>query len=159
MRRLFITLACTLAALSAGLPDTARAACRPDRAEVLTDAGRQAFRVALAVTPEERARGLMQVPEMPLGEGMLFLFEREAPRAFWMRNTLIPLDIIFFDATGRVTAIQADAQPMDETSLPGGEAQYVLEINGGLAARMGIDDAAVLRHPAIDQDIAAAPCE
>ena len=65
-----------------------------------------------------------------------------------MRNTLIPLDMLFLSAKGVVTRVHADAVPEDETPIPGGnEVQYVLEINGGLAARLGIEPGAEARHP------------
>ena len=90
---------------------------------------------------------------------MLFVYESPQPVAFWMRNTLIPLDMLFFDGTGRLTRIKENAQPHDETPVVGGDAvRYVLEINGGLAAELGIDLGAELRHPALDQSSAAWPC-
>ena len=117
------------------------------------------FTVELAQTPQERGRGLMFVEEMPRSSGILFVFPDEQMRSFWMRNTLIPLDIIYADATGTIVSIQADAVPLDETPLPSeGAAQFVLEINGGLAAEMGIEQGAVLSHPAINQNLAAIPC-
>ena len=158
MPRISARLSAALAALltSASL---ASAACHADRAEIVSpDGAVQAFRVEIADEPAERAQGLMNRESMGLGAGMLFVFQDEGPLAFWMRNTLIPLDILFFDATGTLVTIQ-QGKPLDETSLPGGISQYVLEINGGLAARMGIGEGAVLRHPAIDQSLAAAPCE
>ena len=117
------------------------------------------FTVDLAQTPQERGRGLMFVEEMPRSAGMLFVFPDEQMRSFWMRNTLISLDIIYADAAGQVVSIQADAVPLDETPLPSdGAAQFVLEINGGLAAELGIGPGAVLSHPAINQNLAAIPC-
>jgi uncharacterized membrane protein (UPF0127 family) len=75
-----------------------------------------------------------------------------------MRNTLIPLDMLFADPTGRITHIHENAIPLDPTSIPGGEnIQYVLEINGGMAARLGIAEGDVLQHPRLGPD-AAAPC-
>ncbi|MCA1334647.1 DUF192 domain-containing protein [Pseudooceanicola marinus] len=137
----------------------ANAACRADRAEIVGPEGAvAAFRVEIADEPAERQQGLMNRESMGLGEGMLFVFPQQRPLAFWMRNTLIPLDIIFFDETGALNVIQ-HGKPLDETSLPGGDSQYVLEINGGLAERMGIGEGSVLRHPAVDQDLAAAPCD
>jgi uncharacterized membrane protein (UPF0127 family) len=76
-----------------------------------------------------------------------------------MRNTLIPLDIIYFDAAGRWVSAQENAVPLDETGLPSeGPAQYVLEINGGLVEQFGMGEGTVIRHPAIDQAGAAWPC-
>jgi uncharacterized membrane protein (UPF0127 family) len=77
-----------------------------------------------------------------------------------MRNTLIPLDMIFADETGTVTKVHENAVPLDETTIDGGPGvQYVLEINGGLAAPMGIGPGAEMRHPAIAPDAAAWPCD
>jgi uncharacterized membrane protein (UPF0127 family) len=77
-----------------------------------------------------------------------------------MKNTLIPLDMIFADARGVVTRVHANAVPGDLTPVVGGEnVQFTLEINGGLAARMGIVEGAELRHPAIAQETAVWPCE
>lgn len=146
-----------LAGVGAGA-GAAHAACREDRAELITPGGMAAFRVEIADDPAERQLGLMNRPSMPTGQGMLFVFEAEQPRAFWMHNTLIPLDILFFDATGTLVTIQ-HGKPQDDTTLPGGMSQYVLEINGGLAERMGITEGTVLRHPAIDPAKAAAVCD
>ena len=102
----------------------------------------------------------MFVEEMPRGEGMFFVFDRPQVASFWMRNTLIPLDMLFIGADGTVTAIHENAQPLDETSIFGGrEVQFVLEINGGMASALGIGLGAVVQHPAIDQELAAFPCE
>jgi uncharacterized membrane protein (UPF0127 family) len=114
--------------------------------EVMDDAG-------------ERAQGLMYRESLPRFSGMLFVYETPQPVAFWMKNTLIPLDMLFFDGSGRLTRIKEGAQPHDETPVIGGDAiRYVLEINGGLADDLGIDLGAELRHPALDQTSAAWPC-
>ena len=90
---------------------------------------------------------------------MFFVYDRPRIVAFWMKNTRIPLDMIFAGADGRVRKIQENARPFDETAIPGGDdIQFVLEINGGLAGRLGITPGAELRHPAIDSDRAAWPC-
>jgi uncharacterized membrane protein (UPF0127 family) len=97
---------------------------------------------------------------MPMSAGMLFVYEEPRRASFWMKNTLIPLDMIFADARGVVTRVHANAVPGDLTPVDGGDGvQFTLEINGGLAARMGIVEGAELRHPAIAQDTAAWPCE
>jgi uncharacterized membrane protein (UPF0127 family) len=91
---------------------------------------------------------------------MLFVYPAPQRASFWMKNTLIPLDMIFADATGRVTRVHSNAVPGDETPIDGGEGvSFVLEINGGLARRLGIAPGAELRHPAVDPDTAAWPCE
>ena len=145
-----------LIALSAG---AAGAACRPDRVDLRGDFGQARFRVEVADDTAERATGLMNRPSMPAGEGMLFVYESPGPVSFWMRNTLIPLDMIFMDETGTVTRVHENARPLDETAIDGGDGVLtVLEINGGLARQIGIAEGSVLRHPAIPKDTAAWPC-
>lgn len=137
----------------------AQARCAEDSVALRGEFGQVRFSVDIADTPQETARGLMFVEEMARSHGMLFVFPRESRRSFWMRNTLIPLDILFFDARGVLLNTAADAKPLDETSLySDGPAQYVLEINGGLAAQLGIEPGAQLRHPRIGAD-AAWPCD
>jgi uncharacterized membrane protein (UPF0127 family) len=134
-------------------------ACREDRVALRGDWGRAFFTVEVADTPQARSRGLMHRETMPRGSGMLFVYDRPQRVAFWMKNTLIPLDMIFADATGTVRRVHHMARPHDETQIPGrGPVKLVLEINGGLARAMGIAPGAQLRHPAIDQDRAAWPC-
>lgn len=118
------------------------------------------FNVRLADTAAARAQGLMHVQRMPQRQGMLFIYERPQRLVFWMRNTLIPLDMIFVDPTGEIAKIHPNAIPLDETPVEGGEGlSHVLEINGGLAARYGIKAGDVLRHPSFDPDHAAWPCD
>jgi uncharacterized protein len=95
--------------------------------------------VEIADTEAERELGLMYRNHLAPGRGMIFVFPRAAPVKFWMRDTEIPLDMIFADASGRVTAIVAHAQPYSDKLLgPGGLTAYVLEVNAGFAARHGI---------------------
>ena len=117
---------------------------------VLTDDGAaHPFRVEIVATPEARARGLMFRKRMAEDEGMIFVYPRPAPASFWMRNTLIPLDIIFADAKGRVLNVTR-AYPLDETPVPSdGAAQFVLEINGGLAEKLGIEAGDRIVSPAM----------
>ena len=90
-------------------------------------------------TPEGRAKGLMFRQHMPEDRGMLFDFEREEPVAMWMRNTYIPLDMLFIRANGVVHRVHERAQPLDETTIPAGApVRFVLELNGGVAAKLGI---------------------
>lgn len=123
------------------------------------DFGSARFNVEIADTNRARAIGLMNRPSMPISEGMLFIYPRPQPLSFWMRNTLISLDMLFVDPSGTVTKIHHDAIPLDETPIPGGDGlTHVLEINGGLARMMGIQEGAQMRHPSFDQDIAVWPC-
>jgi uncharacterized membrane protein (UPF0127 family) len=104
-----------------------------------SDGQLHAFTVELALTPQQRAQGLMFREDMAPDAGMLFLFDREALRSFWMKNTLIPLDLIFIDSQGVIVSIAHDAIPHDETPIPSGlPAVGVLELNGGIAAALSI---------------------
>jgi uncharacterized membrane protein (UPF0127 family) len=145
----------------AGLAQTAGATtlCAPTKATVIGDWGQANFTVVIADTPAARAQGLMNVPKMPLMSGMLFIFERPQHATFWMRNTLIPLDMLFVGPDGTILTLHENARPMDDTTIDGGTGVLaVLEINGGLATRLGIEEGDVLRHPAFGAD-AAAPCD
>jgi uncharacterized membrane protein (UPF0127 family) len=135
------------------------AACDAARAELRGEWGTARFRVEIADTPQTRAQGLMFVESLPSTAGMLFVFPDERIRTFWMRNTLVSLDILYFDAEGRWVSAQENAVPLDETTLPSdGPAQYVLEINAGLVERFGMGPGTEIRHPALDQAVAAWPC-
>ena len=158
-RRAALTLALGLIVLTALLPLRAvAAACRADEVLLRWDGGTARFSVELADTPETRAQGLMNRPRMARGAGMLFIYEYPQRVAFWMKNTLIPLDMIFVGPDGVVRGVHANAVPGDETAIPGGSGILaVLEINGGLAAALGIAPGAQMRHPAFGLD-AAWPC-
>lgn len=107
--------------------------------EIVTDKGRAKFMVEVADSPREREVGMMCRRAMAPDRGMLFDFKRSQPVAFWMENTLIPLDMIFIRADGRVLSIQRNARPLDPTPLPaGGEVLGVLEVPGGRASQLGV---------------------
>ncbi len=96
--------------------------------------------VEIAENEAERAKGLMYRPYMPDSLGMLFIFERPEPQAFWMKNTQIALDIIYVDEDRKIVSIQKNARPFSEESLPSlGEAQYVVEVNAGYTDLHGIN--------------------
>lgn len=96
------------------------------------------IRVELAGTQEEQSRGLMYRSSLPEDQGMLFLFPDETDHSFWMKNTLIPLDMIFIGADGRIAGIHAKATPLSETPISVGKpSRWVLEVNGGWAAYHG----------------------
>lgn len=137
----------------------AQAACAADTLELRGPTGTQRFTVELADDPAEQAQGLMFREKMATSAGMLFVFPKPKHAQFWMKNTLIPLDMIFADATGVVTRVQSNAVPKDLTPIDGGQdVAFVLEINGGLAKRMGIAAGSEMRHPAINQAEAIWPC-
>ena len=137
----------------------AEAPCREDVVYLRGDWGNARFSVDVADTPDLRSQGLMFVEEMPTMSGMLFVYDREQAVSFWMKNTLIPLDMIFADGDGVVQRVHENAIPGDLTSIPGGwDIQFVLEINGGMADRLGIDEGTEMRHPAITADTAVWAC-
>lgn len=134
-------------------------ACRDDTVFLRGDWGSARISVDVADTPELRSRGLMFVDYMPTMQGMLFVYEREQTVSFWMKNTLIPLDMIFADDAGVVQRVHENAVPGDLTGIAGGQGiQFVLEINGGLAERLGIDVGTEMRHPAIPETRASWAC-
>lgn len=149
-----------LALVMIWMASAASAACSDGRVELRGDWGTARFRVEIADTPEERSVGLMHREHMASAAGMLFIYERPQRVSFWMENTLIPLDMLFMDETGLVTHIHENAVPLDRTPIPGGnDVLYVLEVNGGMTATMGITIGSQMRHPAIASDIAVWPCE
>jgi uncharacterized protein len=110
------------------------------RVVVVTASGAQhAVSVELARTPEARTRGLMYRESLAPDAGMLFIFDESARQSFWMRNTLIPLDMIFIDDTGRIVGIVERAEPQTLTGRGVNEpSRYVLEVNGGWSAAHGV---------------------
>ena len=148
MLKVFALVVATVAALGGA---AATAACAPGQMDLRWSGGQARFTVELADTDALRATGLMNRESMAASAGMLFVYDSPRRATFWMKNTLIPLDMIFADAAGRVTVVHANAIPHDTTTIDGGEGvKYVLEINGGLADRLGIGPGAQMRHAAID---------
>jgi uncharacterized membrane protein (UPF0127 family) len=141
------------------LGTSGHAACREDQVELRGDWGQARFTVEIADDAGEQAQGLMHRKSMPTSAGMLFVYDRPSSLSFWMRNTLIPLDMLFIDPAGVVQHIHHNATPLDETAIFGGDGLLsVLEINGGLAERMGISVGSQLRHPAFENYQPAWPC-
>jgi uncharacterized membrane protein (UPF0127 family) len=145
LRALVLAAACAA-------PLAAAAECAPGVVDLRDPDTTLRFNVEVMDDVQERAQGLMFRESLPKFSGMLFVYETPQPVAFWMKNTLIPLDMLFFDDEGRLVRIKSQARPHDETPVVGGEnIRYVLEINGGLAEELGIDVGAELRHPAVEQ--------
>jgi uncharacterized membrane protein (UPF0127 family) len=135
------------------------AACADDRVRIAGDFGQASFQVEIADTPQTRARGLMFVEQMPRMAGMLFIYEEPQSVSFWMKNTLIPLDMLFAAPDGEILHIHENAIPGDLTPIPGGDGvQMVLEINGGMSRRLGIAVGDVMQHPSFGDD-AILPCD
>jgi uncharacterized protein len=109
------------------------------------------FRVEVARTNEEHERGLMYREHLDADAGMLFVFARPAQQTFWMKNTLIPLDMIFIGADHRVVGVVEKAEPQTLTArFVKGESQYVLEIGGGLSAERGLGAGDVVEFKGVD---------
>lgn len=139
--------------------------CREDLALIRTDTGLVSIEVEIADDPAERAQGLMWRKDLPERHGMLFIYESPQRVEFWMQNTLIPLDMLFIDATGVIRRIHPQAIPHDQTGIPGADSGdpdpgrlMVLEIAGGDAAKLGIAEGDTLAHPRLPQPGAAFPC-
>lgn len=133
-RRCLATLAVAIA-----LASTPACAAPGGPRAILESGGKSlVVQVELADTPEKRERGLMFRKDLADGHGMLFLFDEEAEHSFWMKDTLIPLDLIFVDTAGRVTGIVARARPLTLEPRIGGPSRVVLEVPGGWAAANGV---------------------
>lgn len=131
-RPLYALAVCVLALALVG--------CRAREAQVRVD--NQVFTVEIAETAEQRARGLMYRAQLPPDRGMLFVQPRAAVVNFWMKNTRMPLDLLYFDVRGRLVELHRDTPPCTTAQCPTypsrGAVRYVLEIAGGEAARRGI---------------------
>ena len=114
----------------------------------LSDGTEHTFQSEMALTPQQQAQGMMFRTQMAPDEGMLFVFGEVRRASFWMRNTLIPLDIVFFRANGRIANIVANAAPETDTHRRStGRVAGVLEIPGGRAAELGIKAGDLIIHP------------
>ncbi|NVO23641.1 DUF192 domain-containing protein [Donghicola sp. C2-DW-16] len=134
------------------------AECSDSRVNLRGDWGTASFSIEIADDDAERSLGLMHREHMPSSHGMLFVYDRAQPVSFWMRNTLIPLDLLYVDATGTVQEVHENARPLDETPIRStGPRLAVLEINGGLSHAMGITVGTQLQHSAFGAE-AAWPC-
>ncbi|MBM3567610.1 MAG: DUF192 domain-containing protein [Alphaproteobacteria bacterium] len=112
-----------------------------------TGSAKHAFQVEFAATPEQKSRGLMFRERMAPDHGMLFDFRPGQHVAMWMRNTLIPLDMLFILSDGRIRNIHKRAVPHSEATIASdGAVAAVLEINGGAADRLGIAPGDLVRH-------------
>jgi uncharacterized protein len=145
-RRTFLAL--LLAVLVGLVPHYAWAAATSDLV-IVGAGGAHAFKVELAVTDAEKAEGLMFRRELAADAGMLFdMGPGEHAATFWMKNTYIPLDMLFIRADGRIQNIAERTVPQSLDTVPSdGPVRAVLELNGGTAARLGIKPGDMVRHP------------
>lgn len=152
MRHLLLSLALAVAACSPQTAEAERAPATPAAPAVHPESGleiiplavdlggkRHTFRMEVARTPAQQEKGLMFRKAMGADEGMLFPYAQPRMLSFWMRNTVLPLDIIYIGPDGKVLNVVADAVPYSETPLwSSGPASAVLELNAGRAAQLGI---------------------
>jgi uncharacterized protein len=116
--------------------------------EIVAKNGVHVFSVEMATTEEEKTTGLMYRKELPDGKGMLFDFSPEQQVSMWMKNTYIPLDMIFIRADGRILRIAENTEPLSTKIIPsGGPAKGVLEVIAGTAQKYGIQPGDRVAHP------------
>lgn len=129
-------------------PAMALADCAPAQVDIRGAFGTARFTVEIADDDAERAQGLMFRESLASGQGMLFVYPAAGPASFWMKNTLIPLDMIFVGPDGVIDTVHSNAVPGDLTPIRGGDdILAVLEIKGGLATAIGIAPGDQMRHP------------
>jgi uncharacterized membrane protein (UPF0127 family) len=129
--------------------------CRPaperprENLQIVTPSGSHPFKVEVARTTEQRAKGLMCRRAMARDQGMLFTLDGEAPIYMWMKNTYLPLDMVFVSRQGVVTSIAANTTPFSQDLISSGNPAYaVIELNAGVASELGIAEGAKVEHPA-----------
>ncbi len=116
--------------------------------EIVTKSGVHVFSVEMATTEHEKTTGLMYRRELPEGKGMLFDFSPEQEVSMWMKNTYIPLDMIFIRADGRILRIAENTEPLSTKIIPSrGLAKGVLEVIAGTAQKYGIEPGDLVAHP------------
>ncbi len=154
----FIAAAIAVALVYVNLPkpsvaETSAMVVPVDPAPLIADtkAGERSFTVEIADDSGERARGLMFREKMDEGRGMLFVFEATQPVGFWMKNTVLPLDLVFIGQDGIVRAVRR-GEPMSEAIIASPEpVRFVLELNAGVAQKSGIETGVRIHHPVIDK--------
>lgn len=125
----------------------------PDTVRIESASGEHVFTIEIADDPQERARGLMYRQHLPRDAGMLFVYDPPQEASFWMKNTPLPLDIIYADERGVIINIARMTTPYSTKGIPsGGVIRGVLEINGGLSDELGVVEGDRLRHPVFDPD-------
>jgi uncharacterized membrane protein (UPF0127 family) len=118
-----------------------------EKLEIVTASGPHEFSVEVMRTPAELEHGLMFRRFLPPERGMLFDFKTEKPVMMWMKNTYLPLDMVFIAKSGRVVGVAENTEPFSEKIIPsGGPAYGVLEVNAGTAAKIGLKPGDEVRH-------------
>jgi uncharacterized membrane protein (UPF0127 family) len=150
VRRLYVRawLITSLVVLFGGLVGQPARAATFQPLEIATKSGVHVFSVEMATTEEEKTTGLMYRKELPDGKGMLFDFSPEQQVSMWMKNTYIPLDMIFISADGRILRIAENTEPLSTKIISsGGPAKGVLEVIAGTAQKYGIRPGDRVAHP------------
>jgi uncharacterized membrane protein (UPF0127 family) len=146
--RLMMSLAAVTAVLVILCANPPAGAASIQPLEIVTKSGVQVFSVEMATTEEEKTTGLMYRKELPDGKGMLFDFSPEQQISMWMKNTYIPLDMIFIRADGRILRIAENTEPLSTKIISsGGLAKGVLEVIAGTAQKYGIQPGDRVAHP------------
>jgi uncharacterized membrane protein (UPF0127 family) len=136
------------AILVLGLAGMPAPAAEMQTLEIVTNNGVHSFSVEVMANDADRAKGLMYRRELPDGQGMLFDFQRDQEIAMWMKNTYIPLDMIFIQGDGTIRRIAENTTPLSEATIPSrGPVRGVLEVIGGTARRFGIKAGDRVAHP------------
>jgi len=149
MKKLLALLVLVAAAWT--LPAAAQVVFETDSLSIETAEGPQDFQVEIAKTGDQRAQGLMFRRQLAADAGMLFLFGGSEVRAMWMKNTYIPLDMLFIDEEGKIVRIEERTVPFSERAIVSGSpVSAVLELNAGTASRLKIRPGDRVRHSAFD---------
>ncbi len=150
-RRLLVALALLLAAAPLAAQSPGRLATfEKSTLEIEAAGGRHRFTIELALSVEQQSQGLMFRRTMAPDAGMLFVYDLPQPTAVWMKNTLIPRDMLFVGADGRIVNIAERTVPHSTDAVPSaGPVKAVLELNGGTAQRLGIRPGDRVRHPLV----------
>jgi len=153
MSRRFILLAVVVAAVSLATAGWRTLAADGGSLKIISKTGVYVFSVELAVTDEERAKGLMFRREVPERYGMLFDFKRDQEVSMWMENTYVSLDMIFIRADGRIARIAENTQPLSRAIISsGGPVRAVLEVVAGTSRKLGLAPGDTVAHPVFSAD-------
>ncbi|MFH1808443.1 MAG: DUF192 domain-containing protein [Pseudomonadota bacterium] len=150
MPRLSLSLALPALLCCAMDAESASAQFAQSQVVLLASAGEVTVKVELARTPQEMARGLMYRRQLDADDGMLFLYSEDGNHSFWMKNTYIPLDMIFIGSDRRVVGVVENAEPLTTVSRQVGQpSRYVLEVNAGFSRRHGVAAGTAVRFVGI----------
>jgi uncharacterized protein len=148
MIRLVSFIALAVSCLLVFAAPAARADSELETLQFVTRTGKHGFAVEVMRTPEQQGRGLMYRRYMPDDRGMLFAFGRNQVVTMWMKNTYIPLDMVFISRNGKVVTIAYSTEPLSEKTISSGAPAWaVVELNAGAAANIGLAIGDTVRHP------------